>query len=152
MKLLFCFGSNGPAQLNERLGRKVDYTSAYAPDWKRVFRGWSNNWGGGVASLDKGKGFTTYGIAAVVDNDDLDTMDIYEGVRSGNYKRSTLKGFFYSPEDDDYLESKMVFYKSLSREFNEPTKAYLRATVKTINAGWTSSTGDKVKISDIPIR
>ena len=144
---LFSYGSNNPKQLSERLEYSVrGAQGAYADGWQRVFRGYSRNWGGGVASLLRKSGSTTYGYVAPVTAEDLDILDRYEGVRSGNYKRQQI-----TVTTADGEEIRAVAYISRSREFNEPTKAYLRATAKTIGQFWSGS-GGPVKVSDIPIR
>ena len=146
-KYLFSYGSNNPEQLSERLEYSVrGAQGAYADGWQRVFRGYSRNWGGGVASLLRKSGSTTYGYVAPVTAEDLDILDRYEGVRSGNYKRQQI-----TVTTADGEEIRAVAYISRSREFNEPTKAYLRATAKTIGQFWSGS-GGPVKVSDIPIR
>ena len=144
---LFSYGSNNPKQLSDRLEYWVrGAQGAYADGWQRVFRGYSRNWGGGVASLLRKSGSTTYGYVAPVTAEDLDLLDRYEGVRSGNYKRQQI-----TVTTADGEEIRAVAYISRSREFNEPTKAYLRATAKTIGQFWSGS-GGPVKVSDIPIR
>lgn len=145
MPLLFCYGSNHPGQLAERLGHATTNTGAYAPGWARVFRGWSERWGGGVASLVGMKDVTTYGYVAQVTASDLETMDVYEGVATGHYDRATIDVVVGS------TKKKATVYLANAREKNKPSKAYLTAIAKTIGAFWEGSDGP-VKPSDITIR
>ncbi len=138
MPLLFCYGSNHPKQLEERIGPPRSVAPAYTAEYKRVFRGWSHNWGGGVANLVR----TTprdarpcYGYVADVTAAQLDQMDLYEGVGRGVYTRRTIdvivngkkkKSIAYIRSVDDGVTSK-------------PSKAYLAAVAKTIGSFWKIS-------------
>jgi hypothetical protein len=53
---LFSYGSNHPDQLADRLERVVRGYGASLHGYRRVFRGHSQLWGGGVASLRKASG------------------------------------------------------------------------------------------------
>ena len=147
---LFCYGSNNTAQLEDRLGipggSRGVVQGAYAPDYQRVFRGMSRNWGGGTASLKKKKGATTYGLVVELRPQDLDKLDRYEGVRSGVYKRQKITVY---TQDDEQLEA--IAYVSLKKEFNPPTEEYLEAVADTISMFWEGSNGP-VTADDIPIR
>jgi len=147
---LFCYGSNNTAQLEDRLGipggSRGVVQGAYAPDYQRVFRGMSRNWGGGTASLKKKKGATTYGLVVELLPQDLDKLDRYEGVRSGVYKRQKIPVY---TQDDEQLEA--IAYVSLKKEFNPPTEEYLEAVADTISMFWEGSNGP-VTADDIPIR
>lgn len=146
MPYLFSYGSNNPTQLRQRLGHSVRGEAAYAPGWERVFRGWSNNWGGGVASLEKKREGITYGFIAKVSAADLRTLDRYEGVGSGNYRRHTI-----DVVTADGKELEAIAYLSTSCTYNPPTRAYLEAVVKTIGQFWAGD-GGRVRVSDIPLR
>jgi gamma-glutamylcyclotransferase (GGCT)/AIG2-like uncharacterized protein YtfP len=128
--LLFCYGSNNPAQLRKRIGEPKSMEGAYAPSHSRVFRGWSKKWQGGVASLVPSTKRHAYGYVAEVTEDQLALMDQYEGVASGNYVRKTI------PVVVNGEATKAIAYVSTSEEFNQPTDAYLQAVLKTIRAFW----------------
>lgn len=146
MTYLFCYGSNGPKQLEERLGYKPVLRAAYAQGYRRYFRGWSTKWQGGVATLLKEKG-QTFGLVAEVDSEDLDRLDIFEGVRSGNYKRAKID-VMVADDNGNFKKKKCVVYLSKSKEFNPPTKKYLQAVLKTISTFWEVPNG----VKDIPVR
>lgn len=146
MAWLFSYGSNDPQQLGERLNREfVDGTGAWLEGYGRVFRGYSQRWGGGVASLDKDRSRNVYGWVTKVTNADLSTLDRFEGVASGNYRRITVH---VKTLDGDEVDA--IAYVSNSREFNKPSQAYLKAVVKTISSFWTND-DRPIKIGDIPI-
>ena len=145
MPLLFCYGSNHPGQLAERLGHETKNTGAYAPGWGRVFRGWSSRWGGGVASLVRIKDVTTYGYVAAVTASDLDAMDVYEGEATGHYERATVDVVVGS------AKKKAIAYLATVRDKHKPSKEYLAAVAKTIGAFWEGADGP-VRPSDITIR
>lgn len=146
-KYLFSYGSNSPRQLQERLGHSVTGRSAYAPGWKRVFRGYSYGWDGGVASMERDADYTTFGFVAPVSMRDLYLLDRYEGVESDNYRRHIIE---VVTSDGERL--KAVAYLATSREFNEPSEAYLDAVTETIGQFWREPDGAKVTKKDIPVR
>ena len=140
---LFSYGSNHPVQLADRLGHDVrDARAAYVENWQRVFRGWSRRWKGGVASLVKKPRAVTYGYVARIDSADLDVLDRYEGVASGNYIRSTLQA-----TTTDGRDVPAVVYVASSRDFNAPSNAYLKAVAKTVGSFWAD-----VSPESFPIR
>ena len=143
--LLFSYGSNGPAQLADRLGRVPPTFPAYADGVRRVFRGYSRGWGGAVASLINRKEATTYGSVAKVHAADLDVLDSYEGVHSGNYRRGTLDVMV--DFGDGFESAKAVVYVSTSKQRGKPTQKYLRAIVDNVGSFWAGS-GGKLKPSD----
>lgn len=128
--LLFCYGSNNPEQLRQRIGEPKSTTGAYAPRHKRVFRGRSKKWNGGVASLVASTGRPAHGYVAEVTESQLALMDQYEGIASGNYTRE------FVPVVVDGKPTKAIAYVSTSTEFNEPSDAYLEAVLKTIAPFW----------------
>lgn len=143
---LFSYGSNHPAQLAERLDHRVATQGAVLADHVRVFRGWSQRWGGGVASLQAKKGGEVYGLVAKVTDDDLAQMDRFEGLASGNYKRKNIE---VTLADGESVNA--VAYVSTSTKKNAPTREYLEAVAKTIGAHWQGD-GGAVSWRDITVR
>ena len=86
MPALFSYGSNGTAQLEDRIGRTIKGYQAYLEGYGRVYRGYSRNWDSDAASLKK-MDKTTYGSVSYLTAAELKLLDRYEGVNSGNYKR-----------------------------------------------------------------
>lgn len=181
--LLFCYGSNSPEQLKKRLkkapswceydvsGEGIDVNlarPAYAPDTRLVFRGRSRTWGGsGVASLEN-DGAGALGYVIPVHKEDLDVLDCYEGVNSGNYRRVLLlvtmrikklgRGkktkraipgsgelCFSGPGmrfEGAWKSVKAVAYVATPRQnriVNDPTTKYVDAVLRTMNSFWARS-------------
>lgn len=143
---LFSYGSNSPEQLEERLGHPVAGVGASVSGFRRVFRGWSQRWGGGVASLEDARGATTYGWAAQVSESDLVTLDRHEGVATGNYRRAKVR-----IELADGRGVDAVAYVSTSSEHNRPSTRYLEACARTVGSFW-SEDDRPVTAGDFPIR
>lgn len=142
---LFSYGSNSPRQLAERLGHAVTGRAAFVDGYLRAFRGWSNRWEGGVATLIPGRG-KTYGYIAEVTPADLAVLDRYEGVATGNYRRQPLTA---TTNEGDVVEA--IAYLASSTEKNAPSRAYKQAVAETISAFWAGSNGP-VTEDDITVR
>lgn len=128
-RYLFCYGSNNPKQLAERLERSVTTKRAVAPDYQRVYRGYSQKWQGGVASIQKKKGAMCFGLVVGFSKDDEKKMDYYEGYPYA-YKKKTIKVIV----DDEEIDA--IAYIAVSKEWHAPSKAYLQAIYKTVSAHW----------------
>ena len=146
MPLLFCYGSNNPSQLAERIGAHRPIYAAVAPLYKRVFRGWSSKWGGGVATLVPSRSRPAYGFVAKVTSADLDKMDVFEGVQSGIYERVSIPVTVYGYEGEPKHTYKAIAYIRVSGDFNPPSRAYLEAIVKTIGAFWQIDDISDIKV------
>lgn len=143
MALLFSYGSNHPGQLAQRLGHDVEGRGAYAPGWQRAFRGWSTKWEGGTATLVKKRGGVTYGYVTDLPARDFAVLDRFEGL-GVHYERALIDVFV----GDDRRKSRAIAYLSLSKDFNPPSEAYLRAIVKTVSPFWQGANSTV----DFPIR
>ena len=150
---LFCFGSNNPTQLTERLSLPSDAAQAWKQqckkarllDHQRVFRGLSKRWGGGTASVVFSKNHVVYGFVAYVTEEQLHILDRREGVfmNPPKYMRSQL---------DIDVEGQMVsshLYIATSTIFHPPTEPYLQSVLETISSFWPEI--GIVDIKDIPI-
>jgi hypothetical protein len=126
---LFCYGSNNPDQLAERLEREVEVFPAYVNDYQRVYRGYSQKWGGGVGALKKMKGHQCFGLVVEVDKNDIELMDVYEGYPDFTSKKM-IDGFVSDKK------SKMMIYSSTKTDWHVPSKAYLQAVFKTVSTFW----------------
>lgn len=149
MPYLFSYGSNNTTQLGQRLGRTVYGIPAVLRGYRRVFRGMSQKWGGGVASLERTSDASTFGYITDVTGDELDVLDVYEGVNSGKYRR--VKVVVEALESSGYRKMPATCYISTSRMYNEPSRKYLEAVAKTISEFWTGGLGP-VTWKDIPLR
>ena len=126
---LFCYGSNNPGQLSERLGHMVKVYPAYIEGYQRAYRGYSNKWDGGVATIIKMSGHSVYGLAAEVDDSDIKRMDVYEGYPT-SYSRKKMKGYV------DGVKKEMIVYIANMKDWNAPSPAYLKAIHKTVSTFW----------------
>jgi predicted NUDIX family NTP pyrophosphohydrolase/cation transport regulator ChaC len=143
---LFSYGSNNPRQLASRLGHALPETiGAYAQGYHRAFRGWSQSWGGGVATLIKSKGDRAFGYVTTVTKGDLCLLDKYEGVDSGHYDRIEIPVRLVSGERVPAL-----VYVSNSKEPNPPSQAYLNAIAETISPFWRGQEGP-ITVRDISV-
>lgn len=79
MPYIFSYGSNSIFQLRGRVNNNnlISYP-AYIENYKKIFRGYSNGWKGGVASLVKKKFIRTYGIIVFLNEDEISRLDLYE--------------------------------------------------------------------------
>lgn len=150
MTYLFSFGSNHPTQLATRLDvleSSLTIYPAYAPGYERAFRGFSQGWAGGSATLLKKSGAKTYGFVVKATDEGLRRLDLYEGVAQGIYLRKMISVKLMN-EKSQWKTVKALAYISSRKDFNRPSKAYLKAVLKTIQAAWS----DSVKIEDIDVR
>lgn len=145
MPLLFSYGSNNPTQLGERLGRPIGGTAARLEGYGRVFRAWSKRWNGGVASLEPDLSRTTYGYVEKVTEQELAILDGYEK----GYQRTPLQ--VQVAKGDGWTPKTAIAYICLNQTYNKPSRQYLEAVVKTINAFWSGDNGT-VTVEDIPLR
>lgn len=146
--LVFSYGSNHPEQLAHRLGHKVKTKGAFLTGYQRVFCGYSQSWGGGVASVEPQRGGTVFGHVFNATKADLETLDRYEGVAIGAYSRHTVN-VIVMPDEKSH---EAIVYISNRREFNEPSRAYLEAIAKTVGAHWRNDDGGIVQWKDITVR
>lgn len=145
---LFSYGSNSPRQLQERLGHPVLGTGGYVEGYLRAFRGWSNTWVSGVATLIPAKDTDkTYGYVARVSLADLNLLDQYEGVPRKKYARKIVDVTLQTGETVS-----ATTYVSTSEEVTAPSRLYLSAVAETISAFWTGTDGSIVTAADITIR
>lgn len=79
MSYIFSYGSNSIYQLRGRVNNNNLISSpAYIENYKKIFRGYSSGWKGGVASLVKKKFIKTYGIIVFLSEDEILKLDSYE--------------------------------------------------------------------------
>lgn len=143
MTYLFCYGSNNPTQLTERLGKSFTTHAAVLARYGRVFRGMSRTWGGGVANVIPDANRSVFGFVVKVTERDLRVMDGYEGRA---YQRTILPLVMYTGEEPTIVDA--VVYTTIRDDgvTSPPTREYLKAIVKTINAHWENVTIDDIRI------
>ena len=90
MKNYFAFGSNMSARrIRHRLGWSPARKSATLSDYVLVFN--KQSYDGGKANIKSSLGDQVEGILYSVNEDDLETLDNYEGVKDKQYKRKNIQ-------------------------------------------------------------
>jgi len=141
-KYLFSYGSNNPDRLeNVRLHHPLKgVAAAYLPNYRLCFLGYSHNWYGGVAGLKRESGAEACGYVAQVSDEDLDTLDIHEGVARGYYYRKTLPVMVAtSPTRFKEIDAVVYLPGPLRLDADEhfpPSNDYLSAVEETIFTFW----------------
>ncbi len=129
--LLFSYGSNSPQQLAVRLGHPVQGEAAYLPRHRRVFRGHSYNWDGGVASVVPDDGRHVFGFVFEANRDDVEILDRYEGVAGGYYTRNRV-----TVTMADGSQRAASVYKATATEPSKPSRRYLKTIADTVGTFW----------------
>ena len=152
--LLFCYGSNHPEQLSQRLGRPVRGEPAYLAGWGRTFRGHSARWGGAVANVEPDLARTVYGYVTPVREADLATLDLAEGVSLGLYRREYLAVDVRDARGRD-TPREAVAYVRAARPARDPrgapSMAYLEAVARTVGEFWRNADGSAVTPADLVV-
>ena len=152
--LIFCYGSNGKKQLKKRLGHSIDMLPAVAINWKRVYRGYSELWRGGVASIIKKKGSKVYGGVIQASKKDMEELDYYEGVNHEQPENS-----FYTLETIEIIvlvkgiqyKKKAGVYLCTATDHNRPSKKYLKNCAMTVSSLWRNKDGSKITYKNFEV-
>lgn len=148
---VFCYGSNNPDQLAERIGHRPKMEGAYLEGYHRIFVGFSRKWNGGVGSLEKAPGEIVYGLVAYLSQADIRKLDGFEGWNPDNVNGSTIKeNLKITTQDGKPLRA--IVYLGTATNRNPPSRAYREAIAKTISAFWSSADGSGVSWKDITVR
>ena len=149
---LFCYGSNGLTQLEERLERNdFEFYPAVLMKSKLVFAGNSKHWGGGVAAVQEDDKAFVIGAVVKVSKRDLTTLDTYEGVSHSIYKRVHVNvSAFVSPDNNQRARAKAIMYNRvdvIEGTFtpNSPSIKYQHAIIKARKEFWADHL-DKLNI------
>ena len=151
---LFCYGSNGLSQLEERLGRgNFEYHPAVLRAGKLVFAGRSSNWSnGGVAAVAPAdKDYFVIGGVVKVTKSELLTLDKYEGVARNIYARQQASVITYmDSESNAVTRVKALLYNRVdvineNYVANKPSLQYQHAIIKARKEFWADHP-NKLKI------
>ena len=159
-KWYFSYGSNTQAQMRERTGNHTLIPKkALIRGWDRVFRGWSNKWGGGTNYLSQSwSRVTTLGAAYKLTEAEFKKLDRYEGVRMRPPKYERYEADIEVRFPSEWRKVDAILYNNLdiveTPPATQPSLAYLKATVKTLNeVGWKKRKPDgqlrRLRVSDI---
>jgi len=146
---LFNYGSNYPGQLKKRLGHPIDDTAfaAYLPNYRLCFLSYSYGREGGVAGVLPKRGSEVCGYVCAVTDEDLDKLDIPEGVAGDYYHRKFLPVMKANDAGDRFERISAVVYVPGEERLNGcdcctppdnhyPSDEYLDAVEKTIFTFW----------------
>ena len=149
---LFCYGSNGLTQLEERLERNdFEFYPAVLMKSKLVFAGNSKHWGGGAAAVQEDDKAFVIGAVVKVSKRDLTTLDTYEGVSRSIYTRVHVNvSAFVSPDNNQRARAKAIMYNRVdviegTFTLNKPSIKYQHAINKARKEFWADHL-DKLKI------
>jgi cation transport regulator ChaC len=135
--LYFAYGSNlDPDQMAERCPGHRVVGRAALHDHRLFFPLFSNRWNGGVASIQLHHGGTVWGILYDLTDDDVKSLDGYEGFRGAGdqhnlYDRVTLTVDIDRP-DDGSIPRRVRCETYVARPSNPspPSRRYLDAILK----------------------
>ena len=117
----FAYASNlNRQQMRERCPECKPMFVATLPNYKLVFAGWSRQWRGGKASIQRFGGEKVIGAVYEVSARDLSRLDKYEGC-PGDYQRLKVTVF---DEDGGPVEA-VTYIKSGQLDETQPSKEYL---------------------------
>ena len=144
-ELVFCFGSNGVAQLRVRCQNKdITAQAAYMADASRCFAGMSKRWGGAVASVVKCPGRICHGSVVRLTEDELQLLDGFEGCQyddpygpGGVYRRERC---FVCLLDGGEPQPALMYVKNDLTWRGPPSTAYLDACLANLLACWPQET------------
>lgn len=123
-KRVFCYGSNGIKQIEERTGaRDLVAYPAYMPNMVRIFAGYSKRWNGGVAGLYPKDGERCYGTVLELSERELERLDAYEG----GYTREKKYAYITLPDGSEIKMMCDVYIKTNVRFTHLPSLDYLHA-------------------------
>lgn len=130
--LYFAYGSNmDTRQLRKGLNNPniENRTIAYLPDSVLIFPRKSVDWGGGVASYASLKGHKLFGVIFEVSENELQTLDSYEGCnrpgKLNSYERVKVTVY-----DANSTRLTAVSYKAVELGRFLPSAAYMKILVK----------------------
>ncbi|CDW79212.1 UNKNOWN [Stylonychia lemnae] len=131
---VFCYGSNNPHQLSERLTTTIPdimerSISCTLQNYQRVFAYRSRKWNGSVASVVPVDGAECQGYAVLLSPEEIKRLDVFESYPI-MYDRVTVQ--LMNHQTNDLVEG-LVYVMNLRDEFVEPSEAYITACSKTFS-------------------
>ncbi len=125
----FAYGSNmDPEQMAHRCPGGVSLGRARLADHRLAFTYDSVRWGGGVGTVEPDPGDETWGVLWELDEGHLDTLDRYEGVAAGIYRRGTVR------VETGEGPCEAVIYIATDTRHRRPSKRYVRTLVRGAHA------------------
>ena len=135
--LLFSYGSNGIAQLSERLRHPIIHSyPAYINNHVRVFCGYSTKWQGGVASIVRAPGHRVYGLLVEVSDRDLKVLDKFETGYTRELRtvhnqetQETLQAMTYIAKDHTFTHMPSSEYLQAIRKMHRDRRTHRRSSI-----------------------
>jgi hypothetical protein len=132
--LYFAYGSNlNPEQMRARAPEHVVIGMAALREHHLVFPLYSNNWGGGVSSIQLHHGETVWGMLYEVSDSDLASLDEAEGFRGPNdehniFDRVHVTVELVRPDDGSFPRRvRADLYQARPSNPSPPSRRYLDA-------------------------
>ena len=129
MTLYFAYGSNmDPVQMAERCPGSRALGAARLAGWRLTFTRDSPAWGGGVGHIELAPGDEVWGVLWDLTDENLASLDEYEGLAVGAYVRDRVTVRF---EEGD-VEADV--YIAVPRGYKKPSRRYLAALLRGAEA------------------
>jgi cation transport regulator ChaC len=127
--LYFAYGSNmDPVQMRSRAPGARALGPARLPGWRLTFTRDSPGWGGGVGHIEPDPTDEVWGVLWEVTEEDLRSLDDYEGVDVGAYVRDRVTVSHAGREVE------AIVYLAVPRGFKAPSRRYVEALVRGAEA------------------
>lgn len=157
---VFCYGSNGTTQLQERVCNStlVSY-GAFVEGYRRIFAGYSSKWDGGVASIicTGQSDDTCRGSVVLLSQQELHLLDQFEGITADPFSIDPLVNVYrrtwinVNSADQSLLDlmglAVPVTMKAIAYIRNDddwvsyPSESYLLACHRNISPFWPDLDG-----------
>lgn len=159
---VFCYGSNSTQQLRERVKNdELESYGCFAPQFRRIYCGYSTRWGGGPASIVRVPDHpdeVCYGTVVYLLDEELARLDRFEGIDEGNdpfhahpkvnlYRREWIHIVLKDSQEQIHA---IAYIHNDHTWGTYPSDAYLKACYKNVSPFWPEVDGDKkLKVFDV---
>lgn len=151
---IFCYGSNHLKQLKHRIGREglIASRAAVLHGYCRVFAGYSERWGGGVASIHPCKRAKVYGSIVYLTRTEVAKLSGFEMGYSlrevavavvGQSDEDLLQAYAYIKDDPTYQRAPSEKYLEAIRQMLQEN--YIRDASRIPIKGVDANTGKIMK-------
>ncbi|MEM2224894.1 MAG: gamma-glutamylcyclotransferase family protein [Candidatus Caldarchaeum sp.] len=121
----FAYGSNLDQEgMKRRVGRWHDLKPALLKGYRLVFDVYSSSWRGGVANVREDEKSVVYGAAYLLDEEQLEKLDRYEGVPHLYHRRKVVIEIDGSPAEA------FIYVGSNPRSSVIPSSEYLSLMIR----------------------
>ncbi|MGC8776072.1 MAG: gamma-glutamylcyclotransferase family protein [Minisyncoccia bacterium] len=121
----FAYGSNmNHKQMAERCKNAKFICRAYLKDYQFIYDGYSKKWKGAVGNIIKRKGSKVWGGIFEINDEDLKTLDKYEGSPSVYGKQIVVV------KDDNNKEYELFVYLKNMLNIGKPSENYKNVVIQ----------------------